>query len=367
MMKQAKIFIFATAVAVATLCARQAWACPHCNIHNYLAGSVRSSTNVFHGSVVRQIDDRTAEVEVLKVLRGKHKVGSKVKTEMYGSREFIGKKFIFSDPTSSPPTFEVLPLEFEDEVLFLMHENPSVKSAKEAIKRVQGVSVMTQGIGMEYLTNHYDEAVGSLVAELDTLMPAVFSTNEVFFGEHRLGKLLEALLSRESDQAKEFAVSYIGKMATQDGNKVDWSSIPYNASSRGVFLRDLLRHSRKHDNLTNALHRQVKPQLPKLSELALADAVYGVVVTQTDTVSGLQKNLEATASSDLIALGLYFAGNYEARWWQHDKACAFWDEALSLAKRKELKEAISTRIKDSEKFWKRKHTDANKAIDSDKE
>lgn len=354
MMNRTRSILLATVVAVLALCAMQARACPNCTIHNYLADSVRSSANIFHGSVVRQIDDQTAEIEVLKVLRGKHKVGSKIKTAMYGSRDKIGKHFIFSDPTIDQIPFEVLPLDFEDEILFLMQKNPSVKDANEAIKRVQGVSVITQDIGMEYLTNHYNEVAGPLVAELDTLMPAVFSCDEIFFGEHRLEKLLEALLSRESEQARNFAVSYVGKMATQEEKKIDWNLIPNNASSRGVFLRALLQHSRKHKDLANTLHQQLETQLPKLPEQALADAVYALVVTQTDTVPGLQRPLKGAKSSDLIALGLYFAGNYESRWWQHDKAYAFWDEALSLAKRKELKEAITARIKDSEKIWKRK-------------
>ncbi len=101
--------------------------------------------------------------------------------------------------------------------------------------------------------------------------------------------------------------------------------------------------------------------------MELANAVYAIVVSGADTVSGIQKDLEGTPSPDMIALGLYFAGNHESRWWQHDKAYAFWDEALSLAERKELKDAISKCIKDSERFWKRKKKDANKAIDSDKE
>ena len=64
-------------------------------------------------------------------------------------------------------------------------------------------------------------------------------------------------------------------------------------------------------------------------------------------------------TADMLALGLYFAGNGESRWWQHEKAYAFWDKALSIAKQKELKTAIFKRIKDAERFHKRKNTGNN--------
>jgi hypothetical protein len=359
-------FGFLAVVVFAALYITRANACPHCNIHNYLAASIRSSTNIFHGKVIRQIDGQTAEVEVLKVLRGEHKVGFKVKSEMYGSKEYIGKKFIFSDPKSLPPTFEVLPLEFEDEILFLMQEEPVVGNLKNAVKRVQGVSVVTQGIGMEYLTNRYDEAVGLLIAELNTLMPEVFSPNDVFFGEHRLGKLIEALLYRQSDQASTFVFAHVDELVKQDPGKIDWAAIPYNASSRGVFLRDILRFSQKHEDLVASLRKRLTAALPKLSGITLADSTYAILISGLDNVDGVQKVLQGNESVDMVALGLYFAGNSESRWWQHDKAYAFWEKALSVAKRKELKDAISKRITYSARFWKHKTKDSNKAMDSDK-
>jgi len=68
-MKNARgLWLIAITASAVLYCAR-ANACPECNIHNNLADSVRSSTNVFLGKVIGRIDDRTAEVEVLKVLR----------------------------------------------------------------------------------------------------------------------------------------------------------------------------------------------------------------------------------------------------------------------------------------------------------
>jgi len=361
--RQSGLFV---AITLAVLYSTPARACPSCNIHNYLAISIRSSTNIYHGKVVSQIDDRTAEVEVLKVLRGEHKVGSKVKTKMYGSKKYIGKKFIFSDPTSWPPTFEVLQLEFEDEVLFLIQEKKAVSDVQEAVKRIQGVSVLTQKIGMEYITDHYDEAVAPLIAEMDTLIPKVFATNDVFFGKHRLDKLAKALLVRNSESAKKFVFARIDELAKQKQEQIDWAWVPHNASSRGVFIKDLISHSQKHEDLVAPLHKRLISELPRLSGIMLADSTYAILVSELDTVDAVQKVLGSNGSADMVALGLYFAGNDKSRWGQHEKAYAFWDKALSIAKRKELKDAISKSIKRSQRFNKRKMGNTNKAMDSDK-
>ncbi|MCP4156800.1 MAG: hypothetical protein GY757_54305 [bacterium] len=349
-MKSIRSMLIAIAVFM-FFCAEQANACPACNIHNYLAKSVRNSTKIFHGKVIRQINKYKADVEVLKVLRGKVRVRSRVQCRMYNSKEYTGQKFIFSNPISrepmfgASPTFEVLHLEYEDEVLFLMKKKPAVKNLKEAVKRVQGVSVMTQDIGMKYLTAHYDKAKAPLVTELERLMPEVFSGKDIFYGEHRLGKLLEALLLRESQHAKEFTFSYIDQLTKLKGESIDWASFPYKASARGVFLRDLLKHSQKHKELAAALRTRLQAILPKLSGSTLADCVYAVAASKTETADGVCKLMSEDASADMFALGLFFAGNYNSRWWAHKEAKEFWNKALSITKQKELKSAILKRTK----------------------
>lgn len=366
-MKATQLLIYTAVVAMFVFYPGRVFACPHCNVHNYLAASVRSSTNIFVGKVIRAVDDKTAEVEVVKSLRGDYEVGSKVKTKMYKSKDYLDKQFIFSNPTSWDPRFEVLTPDYEDEVLFLMEEEPSVNSVKQAIKRVQGVSVMTQAIGMEYLTKHYDEATDPLIKEIKILMPKVLSEDDVFFGEHRLGKLLEALLSKESDQAKEFVLTCITQMGQEKDKKINWESIPNTVSSQGVFLSDIFRHSQKHNTYAQALSSRLNTVLPTLSETALAETAYALVVSETDTLENMKKRLESANNPDAIALGLYFAGNYESRWWQHKKAYALWDAALALAEKEELREVIAKRLKDSEEFVERETEDNEPAAESKKE
>lgn len=328
-------------------------ACPACNINNYLDDSVRSSHDIFVGRVIRQIDEHTAEVEVVRRLRTWYKVGSKVKTKMFHASKDIGKQFIFSDPTSWPPTFEVLPLEFEDEVLFLIQEKPSIANTLEAIRRVQGVSRRTQGIGLGYVWNHHEQAVGPIIDRLEALMCKVFSSGDVSFGEHRLGQLLKALFLKDSIRAKNFSVAWIDGLGRQTLKKVDWSSIPYRASSRGEFLRNMLIQGHRHGRLSAILFDRVCEILPTLSGVIQADVVFAMVLSNVDNPDEIHQILRNTDSGDMLALGLFFAGNHQASQWQHRVALGFWEKALSFAEREELKDAIGRRLEDSERFGRR--------------
>jgi hypothetical protein len=414
MMKKTLCVFF---VAFSFLSAQQAVGCPYCNIHNFLASSVKSSKNIFLGEVIRQVDDETASIRVLKVLRGDHKVGLKVNGKMYRSEKAVGERFIFSDPTSWPPTFEVLPQDFEDEVQFLIQDKPSVDNMEEAIKRVQGVSVETQRIGMEYIAERHAAAVQPLIAELNSLMPQVFSNKDIFFGEHRLGKLAEALLLKPTDDGREFVFSQIDAFPGRQSSVFGWDvwlvsflvaigaslvitlflwlgthlflrrpfphsvrsllifviststilvcaawysyPVPGSPSSRGVFLRDVLSATTKHQDLSAAVREHMFDLCSTWRGTALADGVYAMVLAEITTPDELQTRLSNKVSADTLALGLYFAGKYESYWWQYEKAHAFWNKALSLARTIKLRNAISREISASEQFWSREEKVAN--------
>jgi len=328
-------------------------ACPHCNIHNYLGSSVKSSTNIFEATILREIDEKTAEVEVTKTLRGGHKAGGKVQTVMYGGKNHIGKKFIFSDPTSWPPKFEVLPLECEEEILFLLQKEPAIKDMKEGVRVVQMISVQAQGAGRKYIEEHHEAAVPLLIAELNSLAPQVFSTNEVFFGEYRLGKLFEALLVKPTDAGKQYVLGQLEVLTKRGSSGVDWKSIPYGATSRGVFLRDILKEAQKQKELSPLVLKRMQEIYPALAGLELADATYAMVLSGSEKIETLQAKAAAADKKDPFALGLYFAGNYASSWWAHEQAYKCWDAAAEHAVNLELRKKIAERIKDSEGFFKR--------------
>jgi hypothetical protein len=340
----------AVAVAVLLLFMPAVLACPACNIFNYLATSIRSSSKIFVGKVLKEVDENHAEVEVTKVLRGDYAIGAIVNLEVYRAKEEIGKTYIFSNPTSWPPRFEVLTLDFEDEIKFLMQEKPEIASVAEAIKRVQGISVETHKLGMTYLLEHHEAAIAPLLAELKSLTPDVLNDKPVFFGTYRLGKLLEALLANPSDAAKDYCIAELNAMAALPAQDIDWKEKYFEASAQAVFLQDMLKHSQKHEALSRALLDCVFDLLPKLSDKSQSDVVYALLLSTSTKLDALQRKIQ---HADNIALGAYNASQFSARWWNFDSAYPLIDQAIALATRPELKTQIEERVKSWETFHTR--------------
>jgi hypothetical protein len=251
-------------------------------------------------------------------------------------------------------------------------------------------------------------------------MPAVFSGEDVFFGRHRLGKLVEALLIKPTDKGKEFVFSQIDALPNQRPPPVErkiwtvltvgpiglsillvgflwlrrrvirrwrfslalrillifvavtslvlgcaawhlgsWLTVRQGSSARGVFLRDMLQHTQKNEALSTAVKERMSKACLNLSGPMLAETVYAMVLAGVATPDELEAQLTRRRSAEMLAFGLFFAGNYESYWWQHERAYAFWDKALSLTKNRRLKAAIDSRIRSSERTWRRRTTDPN--------
>ena len=58
---------------------------------------------------------------------------------------------------------------------------------------------MTQEVGMKHIEEYHDAGLEPLFAELNSVMPAVFFGEEVFFGEYRLGRPVETLSLKSTD------------------------------------------------------------------------------------------------------------------------------------------------------------------------
>lgn len=126
--------------------------------------------------------------------------------------------------------------------------------------------------------------------------------------------------------------------------------VPRAPSARGVFLRDILRPTRKHKEWSTALKERTLDMCSTREGLAQAEAVYAMALSGVATQAELEARLTSRESADMLALGRYFAGNYESAWWQWGAARLHWDKAMSVARTKRLKIAISKRIKASERW-----------------
>jgi hypothetical protein len=283
---------------------------------------------------------------VLKIYCGDHKVGDKAQMEMYDADQYLGERWIFSDPTSGPPAFEVLPPEFEDEVLFLLQKDPAVQDLKEAVRRVQGVSVAAQEASRDYIREHHGQAVEPLLAELRTLGEAVFSEKEVFYGSYRMRKLAEALLLEPSPQGEEYVLDAIRSWETLRPSKIDWDKAPRVPSARGEFLKDLFASIPQDSALRGKARNALRGVFPRLKGGSVPEMVQALLLSGLETPDSLLLIRDETQDADLLALGLYQAGNVKDGGWQWKAAAAYWRKASALASKLQLKHAIEEELAD---------------------
>jgi hypothetical protein len=207
---------------------QQATACPYCNVHHRLAESVRISEDIYLGKVTQVTGGWNAEIQVLEVLRGTHKVGSTVTRRMLWEKPSAGREFVLCERDSSIVDFGELAADTEDEVLFLMQGRPfpAPRDMDEAIRRLRGVSVESAQAGMGYVAAHHAEAVKPLLAEIHSLVPAELSTAEQFSVEYPLARFVEALLLEPTDEGRDFVFAQIDRFPSQPASPDDWDISP---------------------------------------------------------------------------------------------------------------------------------------------
>lgn len=208
-------------------------ACPGCNIHNHLASSVCSSSNIVVGKLVARETDYSAKVEVVRKLFGRYRAGQVVSMPSWNRPEDVGQTFVLSDPTDRP-SFEQLELDFEDEVVFLLKlrklqasQKPGlpqgfifaepiypetlkryqVKDADEAIRLVQGFSNESKQVAMDYLRKLQPFPEQKIIQAADALRLETVNGNGSTTAANGMANLLEALMVSGSDEAQGYLLA----------------------------------------------------------------------------------------------------------------------------------------------------------------
>jgi hypothetical protein len=324
------------------------WACPACNIHNYLAESVKNSENIFVGKFIRQIDGHTAEVEVIRVIRGSNQPNSIAKFNLScGTPVIEGESYLFSDPKHFGLTFPMLPLEYEDEVLFLAQENPEITDLAEAIKRVQGISKVTKETGLAYLERNPEVASEALIAAIRELRTSFLKGEIKNFGDYRLSNLLEALMIAPTKESQEFLVQETENLLKGESKAVDLDPKRSFASERGEYLQAILVNIAIDKELQQKIRSSIFEKIPNLQDQKLVDVTYALSHSNTASPRKISNKIENRKQRDAVALGLFSAGNRMASVWDWEDAFANWDPARKIAMDSRIRQLIEKRIDDT--------------------
>jgi hypothetical protein len=384
-------------------------ACPACNIYNYLGSSIGTSSNVVVGQLVAVDDNKKGQVkiEIIRTLKGSYLPKTQVEMQAWNDKEDIGKTFVFSDPKSfGAPAFHTLPLELEDEVQFLIKwgllneqglkkigKEPSeisnsgfhqlyldslaqyeITNAREAIRRVQGISNQSRDLGMNFLSKQKPLPSDEIIQVIESVNKDIFSEKDSYMPHNRLGNLIEALMLSDDQSSHQFLLQLLDQHLRQNEKPVDWSKISAFESPEGQWLATLIGctgekwthrpHARKNKfrkaqpQLVEKQKQLVIEALPRLKGSRLAETVYALYETGASSPEELLPLLKNSEGEDEFALGvLWVVRDRITPWAKDDKALNHLKLAASLATKPELKKLATAALERATKLEEQNRKD----------
>ncbi len=332
-----------------TLCfsAFQFFACPACNIHNYLSASVSSSTQIFLAEVVGSKDYSKAELRVIKILkddtaalpfandyylRGLDTIRSTlygypntrdsnvivdkvIEHHLYNAKDKIGETYIFMNPVSGGVTFSLVYPSAEREIELLI--------AKQAINNTEDALVMLNGISIESVyqaIDFFDKSHGGIILDdLKKLLRSAEKDPFVEFGDYRVNSHLKALFELDRDLYTDSIVELLSSVNFE----MHYSHFKKDNPSLGkTVLGALTRYSLE---LNEDDPNKQKKLIEELERLILSDkdcaplfAAYGLSFVPDYK---WKKTLSVLTDSKKkeVAKGMYWAGLWMRVWYRKDE------------------------------------------------
>jgi hypothetical protein len=283
-------------------------------------------------------------IKIERVIIGANKPGETLNCEYNWA---IGRKRIFSDPENvNPPTFEILTIEMENEVRFLIDPLARVKSIDEAIFLVQCVSYEAQEKGAYYLENLKVSATKPIIKEILSVKSNLFNGSESYDGEQNLMKLTNVLPVGIDNEAGAFVKDEIGKLISGKFPDLKWDEIR-KCDIRGQYLEWLLDVSKHNPPLYQEMRKALIDFASTADGAGLTCALYALLRNDSLGVKAIDKMISKFDQNkkDYAALAFYYLGDDAANWWNWRSACPSLKKALEMAKKQELIKALEKEIK----------------------
>ena len=334
---------FLIPIALITLSTTITHACPYCNIHNYLHTSVKSSTLIYKGKILKAKGKDDALVQVVEIIRsGKSEqiaVGQIRQEPLYHPKDEIGQTYIFSNPVFNSPTYPVLSVDFEEEIRFLVDSTRMITTVEEAIRRTEGVSTYSTDMGLAYVREHYDSCYPHLVGRIQKLRAIAFENPDCFYAGHRIKNLTAALFISDNEWSRNFFLAEIDTVMASKPMKVNWRNIPvYNEAIQGDYLRAMLMHSKDFEKTHAVIRLKIREAIEHNETSNLVFCAYAMGF---DDYSPIAFDELSKEQRNFIALGFYYAAKSNRMNWANlKKNPGLIDLAVQLSTSKELTELI---------------------------
>ena len=246
----------------------------------------------------------------------------------------------------SQPEYREFSLNFEDEIRFLLDENATINSIKDAVKRVQGLSVESREAGEKYLKEHPEEATTALLSEIKSLGKMLLTGEQVWFGECRHEQLLSALPVETDKRAWNFVSEELDRLLNLEPDKINWKKVSRDAPFKSHYMENLFKISKRKESLSASLKEKLINTCKKEKSPVVRDALYALLKNKELTD---KQFTDLTGSMDektrnFAALTLYHLG-WEAIWsFERDNAFKNWSKAVQLLSEKNFKRALRENI-----------------------
>ena len=320
-------------------------ACPYCNIHNCLIGTVNKSTNIFLGKIIRQYGNNTAQAKVLRPIYGQYKSGQIVEVPSYRNQNI--KECLFFD-ANEINTYHSLAPEFESEVLFLVRlrqlgtnglNRYPVKDATEAIEILQGLSNHSRAVGFRFLGLQKTPPTQQIISAIETIRNDRRIQQTGYDNGYKLTSLIEGLLIHANPDVEQYLLTQIKDLPRRNSSEISWSKKHYDLSlellpptPQTVLLASIMGFCRDdwqarrwtfYENpfrksnpiLFNKLHDEILKIYPQLEGLALAEATFALCDAGMETPKSLFYRIQnVTPKKDAFALGILWAVKRKLDW-----------------------------------------------------
>jgi hypothetical protein len=358
-------------------------ACPYCNIFNYLAASVRSSTEISVAKVVKVTAEDQAQVQVVRVIRGPFKDGQLLNQKLWNAKAYDGQTLIFCNPTSWPPNFETLPAELEEEVAWLISTAPhmegpgqneqegpgtpplsqaekqSVKNIETALRRIQGISNASRSAGLDWIKEQKSFPSAQIRSALLSTRAPSKTAGELTWQPHRQACLLEALMLSPTLENQKFLKDEVSWCLSKLSGSIIWTNFWDINGAPAKYLMALVSLTSSEwkperwasldpgkrpesKELRQNLVQQILAVAPTLEDGSLAQIVWALSEWNLVPATDLAKLAKNQNQKDAIALGLYLANRQKVGTFSNNEGLPAMRVALVLAKQAQLKEVIES-------------------------
>lgn len=321
-------------------------ACPFCNIHNYMASSIRASEAIVLGVLVKN-GGEDARLHVLEVLRGNYEVGEELDWELHYYKAGDTAVFCKAAPDEHPYLFfQYYDRSAVGEIRFLLSGDSLARDLNEARTCLLGISADAVSTGIHYFEAHPEELNQTFPGLLDSLLrlPCRGISNQMV--DWRYASLCEAVMKATPSTAEALFFSVLNAQPPCLRLENDYALRYAPQGEPAYFYSHLLVHSKEQKDLNAKLKAFFLNRLRAASGAELSNLVFALVSSDSITETEWAQ-LHALEEKDAVAYGCLRASMQSANYWSWELASKQLDEAIACEPEDK---ALKRMLREQERF-----------------